>query len=115
MMATVLSPMRCKLFKFPYIVASTHTNTIGDRFGGELKNWDVRGKLGSVRVPTLIINGKEDMAQDFVVEPLYREIKEAGRAEVKWVTMPNSSHCPMWEERQDYMKLVDDFISEKSA
>jgi pimeloyl-ACP methyl ester carboxylesterase len=57
-------------------------------------------------VPTLIINGKYDIAQDFVVEPLFRNIPR-----VKWVRFENSSHTPFWEERQRFVELVADFLA----
>ncbi|KAK0214239.1 proline iminopeptidase [Armillaria nabsnona] len=31
-------------------------------------------------------------------------------AQIKWVTMENSSHTPMWEEKERYLELIDKFI-----
>ncbi|KAK0442695.1 proline iminopeptidase [Desarmillaria tabescens] len=75
-------------------------------FTGELRIWTIVDRLDRVRVPTFVINGRADIAQDFVVEPLFREIRQA-----KWVTMEKSSHTPMWEERERYMDLVNEFLS----
>lgn len=30
---------------------------------------------------------------------------------VKWVTLENSSHLPMWEERERYIKVVENFLT----
>ncbi|KAG7440176.1 proline iminopeptidase [Guyanagaster necrorhizus] len=75
-------------------------------FTGELRTWSIVDRLDRVRVPTFVINGRADIAQDFVVEPLFRGIRQ-----VKWVTMEKSSHTPMWEERERYMDLVNGFLS----
>ncbi|KAK0209762.1 proline iminopeptidase [Armillaria fumosa] len=74
-------------------------------FTGELRTWSVIDRLEHVRVPTFVINGRADIAQDFVVEPLFRRI-----CQVKWMTMEKSSGTPMWEER-GYMDLVNGCLS----
>lgn len=76
------------------------------RFGGEISNWSIIDRLHLVRVPTLVINGRADISQDFVVEPFFKKIQK-----VKWVTFEKSSHLPMWEERERYMKLVGEFLA----
>ncbi|KAK0434437.1 proline iminopeptidase, partial [Armillaria borealis] len=73
--------------------------------GMYLSAWSIIDRLDRVRVPTFVINGRADIAQDFVVEPLFRGIRQ-----VKWVTMEKSSHTPMWEERERYMGLVNGFL-----
>jgi pimeloyl-ACP methyl ester carboxylesterase len=78
-----------------------------NRFSGVLANWSVIDNLHLVRVPTLVINGRADMAQDFVCAPFARRIKNA-----TWVTFEGSSHTPMWEEREKYMDLVRNFLSQ---
>lgn len=71
-----------------------------------MKDWSIVDRLHLVRVPTLVINGREDVAQDFVCEPFFHKIPKA-----KWVTFEDSSNTPMWEERAKYMKLVGDFLN----
>jgi pimeloyl-ACP methyl ester carboxylesterase len=56
-------------------------------------------------VPCLVINGRYDPAQDFVVAPLFHRIPRT-----KWVRFEESSHTPFWEERAQYMALVGDFL-----
>ncbi|GBE89276.1 hypothetical protein SCP_1502840 [Sparassis crispa] len=70
-----------------------------------MKDWTVIDRLHLVRVPTFLINGRGDMAQDFVVAPFFQKISK-----VKWVTFENSSHTPFWEEREKFMKLVAEFL-----
>lgn len=40
--------------------------------GGEFGTWSCISRLHRVLVPTLIINGRKDLAQDFVVQPFFR-------------------------------------------
>ena len=68
--------------------------------------WSVVGRLNQVRVPCFVINGRKDMAQDFVVLPFFKELPK-----VKWVTFENSSHTPFWEQRELYMKLVAEYLA----
>ncbi|KDQ16275.1 hypothetical protein BOTBODRAFT_30978 [Botryobasidium botryosum FD-172 SS1] len=74
---------------------------------GELNAWDIIDQLHHVRVPTLVINGRDDTAQDYVCAPFFWKIPKA-----KWVTFGNSSHTSMWEEREKYMKVLDEFLSD---
>ncbi|KAJ7454051.1 proline iminopeptidase [Mycena galericulata] len=73
--------------------------------GGALKGWSIVDRLDQVTVPCLVINGKWDISQDFVVKPFFDKINK-----VKWVTFEHSSHLPMWEERERYVQIVKDFM-----
>lgn len=70
-----------------------------------LDNWSIIERLHMVRVPTFVINGRKDIAQDFVVAPFFQRIRQ-----VKWVTFEQSSHTPFWEEREHYNRLVVEFL-----
>ncbi|KAI5836129.1 proline-specific peptidase [Schizophyllum commune Tattone D] len=72
---------------------------------GDLSNWDVRDKLGEIDVPTLVINGARDFAQDWVVAPFVENIPD-----VKWVKFENSSHTPFWEERDEFNRVVAEYL-----
>ena len=74
-------------------------------FGRILKGWTIIDRLDQIRVPTFVINGRADIAQDFVVAPFFEKIRK-----VKWVTLENSSHTPMFEERERYIQLVGEFL-----
>jgi pimeloyl-ACP methyl ester carboxylesterase len=58
-----------------------------------------------ISVPTFVINGRMDLASDYCQEGFFRNIPK-----VKWVTFEESSHCPFWEERQRFMRLVANFL-----
>jgi pimeloyl-ACP methyl ester carboxylesterase len=77
------------------IISVTH---FALRNGGALKGWSITDRLHKVTVPCLIINGRYDISQDYVVKPFFDKINK-----VKWVTLENSSHLPMWEERDRYI------------
>ncbi len=72
-----------------------------------MQNWTIIDRLHLVRVPTFVINGRKDIAQDFVVKPFFDKIQKA-----KWVTFENSSHSPFIEERDRYMELVSGFFTQ---
>lgn len=72
---------------------------------GNLKDWTIVDDLHRIIVPTLLINGRYDEAQDEVMEPHFRKI-----AKVKWVQFAESSHMPQFEERERYTKVVGDFL-----
>ena len=71
-----------------------------------LKDWSIIDRLDKVRVPTFVINGRKDIAQDFVVAPFFQKIQK-----VKWITFEKSSHTPFFEERELYMKRVAEFLA----
>jgi pimeloyl-ACP methyl ester carboxylesterase len=58
-----------------------------------------------IEVPSLIINGRYDPAQDWVVVPFFKHLHR-----VKPVRFEESSHTPFWEERERYMQLVEGFL-----
>lgn len=61
--------------------------------------------MHKIKVPTLLINGRYDEAQDEVVEPFFKGIEK-----VKWVRFAESSHMPHMEEPEEYLKVVRDFL-----
>ena len=69
------------------------------------KGWSIVDRLPEIRNPTLIINGRFDIAQDDTVRPWVEGIPAA-----RWETFDNSSHTPMWEEREKYMQVVGNFL-----
>lgn len=70
-----------------------------------MKGWSIIDRLDQIDVPTFVINGRKDIAQDFVVSPFFEKIKK-----VKWVTFENSSHTPFFEERELFMTRVKEFL-----
>ena len=73
---------------------------------GSLKTWNVVSDLKNIQVPTLLVNGAYDEAQDIVMEDFFREIP----GKVKWVRFPQSSHCPQLEETDAFMAAIERFL-----
>ena len=77
---------------------------ITGRFSGELKEWSIIDRLHTIRPPTLVINARHDVAQDFVTAPFFKHIPR-----VKWITF-ESCHLPLWDERERYNKVLQQFL-----
>ncbi|KAH7906879.1 proline-specific peptidase [Hygrophoropsis aurantiaca] len=70
------------------------------------RKWSIIDQLPSFpRIPTLVINGSADMSQDDVIAPFVSDIQGA-----QWVQFQKSSHMPFWEERAEYMDVVEGFL-----
>ena len=54
---------------------------------GTLKTWSIVEELHRITVPTLVVNGRYDEAQDECVEPYFWNIPK-----VKWFRFAESSH-----------------------
>ena len=61
--------------------------------------------LHLIQVPTLLINGKFDEAQNVSMQPFFDEINR-----VKWVTLENSSHFGHVEESERFVEVVGEFL-----
>ena len=70
-----------------------------------LDGWTIIDRLHLIEVPTLVLNGRYDIAQGYVTQPFSDNIPNS-----TWVTFENSSHTPFWEEREQYMQVVGDFL-----
>lgn len=73
---------------------------------GTARDWTSTGRLHLISSPTLLICGRYDEAAPYIQEPLLKGIN-GSRLHV----FENSSHMPFWEERESYMELVENFIS----
>ncbi|KAJ7727389.1 proline-specific peptidase [Mycena metata] len=73
---------------------------------GTLKTWTVIEDLHKIDVPTLLINGRFDEAQDVSVNPFFQKIPK-----VKWVQFAESSHMPLFEENERYLQVIGDFLA----
>ena len=74
---------------------------------GALRGWNVRDRLGEVRVPTLVVRGRYDMCTPAVARTLVEGI--AGAQEV---VLEQSSHTPVLEESDRYLEVVGRFMHE---
>ena len=72
---------------------------------GNLRKWDITTKLPKIHVPTLITTGRYDLVSPNTAKTLNRGIPNS-----RLVVFEKSSHLPMWEERELYLKTVKEFI-----
>ncbi|MCD0502147.1 3-oxoadipate enol-lactonase [Bordetella petrii] len=72
-----------------------------------LRDADLRGRLGDIKVPTLIIAGTQDPA----TTPQDGRDLEAGIAGARYVEL-NTSHISNWEQPEAYTRAVLDFLTE---
>jgi L-proline amide hydrolase len=71
---------------------------------GTLKDWDVRDRLGEIRVPTLVTSGRHDEATPAVAGTVHRGIEGS-----EWVVFERRSHVAHLEE-EEYRRVVDEFV-----
>lgn len=66
----------------------------------------VKDRLGSIDVPTLLVSGRYDEAT-----PALQETLQSGIRGAEWVVFDESSHMPHVEERDRYMRVVDEWLA----
>jgi L-proline amide hydrolase len=86
--------------------------TGGSEFGrdgefGRLTGWDVRPRLHTIDVPTLLLSGRHDEATPAVVATLAEGIEGA-----TWHLLENSSHSCHSEETELVLSLIAAFLDE---
>jgi pimeloyl-ACP methyl ester carboxylesterase len=70
------------------------------------KSYDVRGRLGTIRVPTLILHGREDKLVPLErAEELHRGIPDA-----RLVVFEGCGHWPHVEKRTEFVAAVKEFL-----
>ena len=77
---------------------------------GKLKSWDVRPRLGEIRLPTLITSGRHDESTPAINETLRR-----GIAGARWEVFEESGHMAHAEENDRYCRVVEGFLREVEA
>lgn len=77
---------------------------------GTIKDWDVRHRLGEIRVPTLITSGRYDEATPLIAETIHKGIPDS-----QWTIFEHSSHMAHVEEEERYMQVLDEFIRQHEA
>lgn len=75
---------------------------------GALRDWTMLDKIHLIDVPTLLINGRYDEAQDLCMRPFAQHIKR-----VRWITLEQSSHMSHFEQPERNMEAVESFLTEK--
>jgi L-proline amide hydrolase len=77
---------------------------------GTLREWDVTGRLGEIRVPTLVASGEHDEAT-----PAINRTVSEGIPGARSVILPGCSHMAHVEDPAGYVRLLDGFFSEVEA
>jgi pimeloyl-ACP methyl ester carboxylesterase len=72
---------------------------------GALAGWDVRPRLGELRMPTLVLRGAHDLSTPAIAKTLTDGIPHA-----REVVFEESSHTPVLEETERYLRVVRDFL-----
>lgn len=73
---------------------------------GKLKDWDITSRLPEIKVPTLITVGKYDEITPKVAETIRKGIPGS-----RLVLFENSAHLAMWDEQENYVRTVKDFVN----
>jgi L-proline amide hydrolase len=73
---------------------------------GTLRGWDITSRLGEIRVPVLVISGEHDEATPRVVRPLVDGLPDA-----RWELIDGASHSTHLERPEQFLELVETFLS----
>jgi L-proline amide hydrolase len=73
---------------------------------GSLQEWSIVDRVGTITVPTLLVNGRYDEATRETVQPFYDGIPD-----VRWEVFDRSSHMPHVEETERFMAVVGAFLA----
>ncbi|RWA06158.1 hypothetical protein EKO27_g8945 [Xylaria grammica] len=106
----------CRLDPYPDDVVTAFNNLKDDPQGpsefviiGSFKDWEGWHDAHKIGVETLLLNGRYDEATDQCIKPWFTHIPK-----VRWVTLENSSHMAHFEERDRYIQLVGEFLSDSA-
>ena len=72
---------------------------------GRFRDWDVFDRLGEIRVPALVMGGRHDEIRVDHLTDIHK-----GIANSELVIFENSGHTPFHEERELFMRTVNDFL-----
>jgi proline iminopeptidase len=72
---------------------------------GNMRYWDVTDRLGTIKLPCLIICGDRDFLTPRLHELLHKKIRGS-----RFVIMKGVSHGSMWDARDAYVKHLVDFL-----
>lgn len=72
---------------------------------GALAGWDVRPRLAELKMPVLILRGAHDLSTPAISKTLAN-----GVAHAREVVFEQSSHTPVLEETERYLRVVREFL-----
>lgn len=77
---------------------------------GRLANWDIKGRLKEISIPTLMIGAAHDTMDPKAMEEQSKLVQKG-----TYLYCPNGSHLAMWDDQQVFMNGVIKFIKEVDA
>lgn len=106
----------CRRDPFPEHVMHSFMNIREEIYGmmqgpewnvtGNLKDWDVTGRLGEIELPVLVISGRHDEMTPALIKPLVEGIPGA-----ESVVVEGSADLAMAEEPERYRRVVESFLA----
>jgi proline iminopeptidase len=95
---------------FKHLNAEIYTMMQGpSEFGiaGRLANWDIKGRLKDIRIPTLMVGAKWDTMDPKAMEEQSKLVQKG-----RYLFCPNGSHMAMWDDQEVFMGGVIKFIKD---
>jgi pimeloyl-ACP methyl ester carboxylesterase len=96
----IIPALKSKLQPEAFIYGETHF----------LKGWTVISRLGEIKIPTLVIAGRDD----FIFPPEHQEELAARIPNTRLVIIDHAGHNPHLEQPAETLKTVRDFLSTTS-
>ncbi|GJE92471.1 proline-specific peptidase [Phanerochaete sordida] len=75
------------------------------KVSGTLRDWKIARNAPKIHVPTLLVSGINDQAQEETMRPWFNGIPK-----IKWVVFAHSCHVPFFEEPDRYFDIVANFV-----
>ena len=72
---------------------------------GRLLNWDIKGRLKEITIPTLMVGAKYDTMDPKAMEEQSKLVQKG-----QYLYCPNGSHLCMWDDQKIFMDGVIQFI-----
>jgi proline-specific peptidase len=73
---------------------------------GNLKDWDILDRLHEITVPTLFVAGRYDECTPENMQLMHEQIPGS-----QFALFEKSAHMPFWEEREECMQTINDFMT----
>ena len=75
-------------------------------FVGFGMTWSIENELHKISVPTFLINGVDEGADDESLQKFHKGVVNS-----KWVKFTASTHTPHLEDREKFMRVVGEFLT----
>lgn len=72
---------------------------------GTLKDYEVTGELGNIKVPCLVMSGQEDLSSPYISKTMADNIPTS-----QWHLFRKSRHMPFIEEMDEYHRVLTEWL-----